>query len=385
MISKKRSFIIPIVILTAAIIILAPSNGSAKYASYVIDAQTGIVHHKVNENTRNYPASLTKMMTLYMIFEALEKGQIKLNQNLKVSARAIRQPSSKVGLSKNDKITFEQAILAIVTKSANDVATAVAETLSKSERSFALSMTAKARKIGMTRSTFRNASGLPHRGQLSTAKDMATLATRLMRDFPQYYHYFSTKEFTFKNITHQNHNKLLKSYKGADGIKTGYIRASGFNLVASVERNGHRLIGVVFGGQSSRMRNGHMSNLFDKSYRKLASTQTNQLKNNKMSKITRDQTSRKLLWGVQVGAYKTTTPAYKIAKQAIKKAPELLHNGHIRIVPLNNKKRKTIYRARILGLTKQQAYRSCRILKRRNINCMELRMKQPLQQLAFNN
>ena len=207
----------------------------------------------------------------------------------------------------------------------------------------------------------------------------------LIRDFPQYYHYFSTKEFTYKSITHKNHNKLLKSYRGTDGIKTGYIRASGFNLVASVERDGHRLIGVVFGGRSSRMRNGHMSTLLDKSYRKLTSSQSNDLINNDVSKITRNQTSGELLWGVQVGAYKAIAPAYKIARQAIKKAPEQLYNGHIRVVPLEKKKRKTIYRARILGLTKRQAYRSCRVLKRRNINCMELKMKQPIQQLAFNN
>ena len=145
MVSKKQSFFISLVMYTVVFILLAPNNVRAKYASYVIEEQTGKVYHKVNENTRNYPASLTKMMTLYMIFDALKDGRIKLNQNLKISARAVRQPSSKVGLLKNDKMTFEQAILAIVTKSANDVATAVAETLSNTERSFALSMTAKAR------------------------------------------------------------------------------------------------------------------------------------------------------------------------------------------------------------------------------------------------
>jgi D-alanyl-D-alanine carboxypeptidase len=325
------------------------------------------------------------MMTLYMIFDALDDGRIQLNQHLKISARAVRQPSSKLGLSRKDKMTFEQAILAIVTKSANDVATAVAETLSKSERSFALTMTAKARTIGMTRTTFRNASGLPHRGQLSTAKDMATLALRLLNDFPQHYHYFSTKKFAYKGMSYRNHNKLLKSYKGTDGIKTGYIRASGFNLVASVERGGHRLIGVVFGGRTSRMRNGHMSTLLDKSYRKLATRHSKVSEKKKVSKSKRGQATEMLLWGVQVGAYKTTAPAYKIANLAVEKAPTLLYNGQIRVVPLKKKKRNPMYRARILGLTKRQAYRACRILKRSNINCMELKMKQPLQQLAANN
>lgn len=383
--SINWNFLVTFAVLLMAIVLITPNDVRAKYASYVIEAETGKVHHKVNENTRNYPASLTKMMTLYMVFDALENKRIKLNQHLEISTRAVRQPSSKVSLSKKDNMTFEQAILAIVTKSANDVATAVAENLSKSERSFALSMTAKAREIGMTRSTFRNASGLPHRGQLSTAKDMATLAIRLLEDFPQYYHYFSTKEFTYKGTTHRNHNKLLKSYKGTDGIKTGYIRASGFNLVASVERNGHRLIGVVFGGRTSSIRNGHMSTLLDKSYRKLASKDGNDFKNDKALKLTRNHDLGHLTWGVQVGAYKTTAPAYKIAKLAVEKAPEHLLDGLIRVVPLEKIKRRPIYRARILGLTKRQAYGSCRILKRRKINCMELKMKQPLQQLAANN
>ncbi len=369
-------------ILFAAVFLISLAPAQAKYASYVIDAETGAVLHNINENTRNYPASLTKMMTLYMIFGALEEGRIRMDTPVKVSARAARQPSSKLGLRKGAKLNFEQAILAIVTKSANDVATAVAETLGGTERKFALSMTAKARAIGMNRTTFRNASGLPHRGQLSTAKDMATLAMRLLRDFPQHYHYFSTKKFAHNGLTHRNHNELLKTYHGADGIKTGYIRASGFNLVASVERGGQRLIGVVFGGNSAKSRNRHMAKLLDKGYKKLGTTHTEVAVKAKKSKKARDRKLAKLQWGVQVGAYNKTEPAYKIAKLAVEKAPDFLFDGHIRVVPLTKGVRKPVYRARILGLTKRQAYRACRILKRRNINCMELRMKQPLQQLA---
>ncbi|MBC8269082.1 MAG: D-alanyl-D-alanine carboxypeptidase [Rhodospirillaceae bacterium] len=368
--------------LFAAVFLLAPVPVQAKYASYVIDAETGTVLHQINAETRNYPASLTKMMTLYMVFEALEDGRIRLEQNLKISARAARQPSSKLGLSKDDRITYEEAILAIVTKSANDVATAIGENLGGTERKFALSMTSKARAIGMARTTFRNASGLPHRGQLSTAKDMATLALRLFKDFPQYYYYFSTKTFSHKGLVHKNHNGLLKTYKGTDGIKTGYIRASGFNLVASVERNGQRLIGVVFGGRTSRARDKHMAKLLNKSYDKLDTTHADIAAKAKVSKKERDKVLAKLQWGIQVGAYKTTEPAYKIARLAIEKAPDLLFDGHIRVVPLNKGVRKPIYRARILGISKRQAYRACKVLKRRNINCMELRMKQPLQQLA---
>jgi D-alanyl-D-alanine carboxypeptidase len=369
-------------LLLVAITLLAPTTAKAKYASYVIDVETGTVLHKINEDTRNYPASLTKMMTLYMVFEALEEGRIRLDQPVKVSARAARQPSSKLGLAKGARLDFEQAILAIVTKSANDVATAIAETLSGSERNFALKMTARARSIGMTRTTFRNASGLPHRGQLSTARDMSTLALRLLKDFPQHYHYFSTKSFAHNGLTHRNHNELLKTYHGADGIKTGYIRASGFNLVASVERDGQRLIGVVFGGRTSRARNKHMAKLLDKSYAKLGTTHTNVAVKAKKSKRAKDIALAKLQWGIQVGAYKTTKPAYDIAKLAVEKAPDHLYDGHIRVVPLKKGVRTPVYRARILGLTKRQAYKACRVLKRRSINCMELKMKQPLQQLA---
>jgi D-alanyl-D-alanine carboxypeptidase len=366
----------------AALLLLAPGSARAKYASYVIDAETGAVLHQINADTRNYPASLTKMMTLYMVFQGLEEGRIRLEQSFTISARAARQPSSKLGLYKGDSLTYEQAILAIVTKSANDVATAIAESLGKTERKFALSMTATARNIGMSRTTFRNASGLPHRGQLSTAKDMATLALRLLKDFPQYYHYFSTKSFTHKGLVHKNHNALLKTYKGTDGIKTGYIRASGFNLVASVERDGQRLIGVVFGGRTSRARDKHMAKLLNKSYEKLDTTHSEIATKAKILKKTRDRALAKLQWGIQVGAYKTTAPAYKIARLAVEKAHDHLFDGHIRVVPLDKGKRKPIYRARILGLSKRQAYRACKVLKRRNINCMELRMKEPLQQLA---
>ncbi|NQU56394.1 MAG: D-alanyl-D-alanine carboxypeptidase, partial [Rhodospirillales bacterium] len=286
------------------------------------------------------------------------------------------------GLSKGDRLTYEQAILAIVTKSANDVATAIGENLGGSERKFALSMTARARAIGMSRTTFRNASGLPHRGQLSTAKDMATLALRLLKDFPQYYQYFSTQSFSYDGLVHKNHNALLKTYKGTDGIKTGYIRASGFNLVASVERDGQRLIGVVFGGKTSRARDRHMAKLLNKSYAKLEITPNVETAKEKIKKTAKALALAKLQWGIQVGAYKTTEPAYKIAQLAIEKAPDLLFEGHIRVVPLNKGVRTPVYRARILGLSKRQAYRACKLLKRRNINCMELRMKEPLQQLA---
>ncbi len=253
--------------LAAAMLTAAPAQ--AKYASVVIDAETGEVLHAKNSNTRNYPASLVKMMTLYMVFDALEKRKLKLNQGLRVSRRAAGMPPSKLGLRRGQTIRVKEAILALVTKSANDVAVVVAEAIGGTESQFARKMTKKARKLGMKRTTFRNASGLPNRRQLSTARDMATLARALIRDFPQYYHFFATQKFKYRGRTYRNHNKLLRTYSGADGIKTGYIRASGYNLVASSVRNGRRVIAVVFGGKTSRSRNRHTATLLDRGFKRL--------------------------------------------------------------------------------------------------------------------
>ncbi len=249
--------------------LLTTAPAQAKYASIVIDAESGEVLYAKNSNTRNHPASLVKMMTLYMVFDALEKRKLKLNQGLRVSRRAAGMPPSKLGLRRGQTIRVKEAILALVTKSANDVAVVVAEAIGGTESQFAQKMTKKARQLGMKRTTFRNASGLPNRRQLSTARDMATLAKALIRDFPQYYHYFGTKKFKFRGRTYRNHNKLLRTYAGADGIKTGYIRASGYNLVASSVRNGRRVIAVVFGGKTSRSRNRHTATLLDRGFKRL--------------------------------------------------------------------------------------------------------------------
>ena len=258
-----------ICLLVSAAGLLAAAPAQAKYASVVIDAETGEILHARNSKTRNYPASLVKMMTLYMVFDALETGKLKLNQRLRVSRRAAGMPPSKLGLRRGQTIRVKDAILALVTKSANDVAVVVAEAIGRTESQFAQKMTKRARQLGMKRTTFRNASGLPNRRQLSTARDMATLARALMRDFPEYYHFFSTKSFKYRGRTYRNHNRLLRTYKGADGIKTGYIRASGYNLVASGVRNGRRVIAVVFGGKTARSRNRHTATLLDRGFNRL--------------------------------------------------------------------------------------------------------------------
>ncbi len=370
--------------------LFAAPRAEAKYASLIMDAETGRILSQTNADTRNYPASLTKMMTLYLVFEALEDGSIKADDRMVTSARAARQPSSKLGLRRGETISVHNAVLALITKSANDAATVLAEKLGGTERRFAMMMTAKARRLGMNRTTFRNASGLYNRGHLSTARDMAVLARRLLTDFPRYYRMFSTAQFSFGGQTNKNHNKLLKTYQGADGIKTGYIRASGYNLVASAKRRGRRLIGVVFGGRTARARDRQMARLLDRGFRLMDARQSAKSGPGEIKKAAKPRrTARRKKakrkgndWGIQVGAYKQYGPAYEIARRAVERAPALLSRGVIKVVPLRKGKRAPLYRGRILGISKRQAYRACRILEKRNFGCMELRIKNGVQ-LAY--
>jgi D-alanyl-D-alanine carboxypeptidase len=241
--------------------------GSERYASIVLDVRSGTPLVAASPDEIRYPASLTKMMTAYMAFEAIRERRTTLNTPIYVSDDAASMSPSKLGLLPGSTITVEEAILAIVTKSANDAAAALGEHLgSGSEARFAQLMTMKARQLGMRNTSFRNASGLPSFEQVTTARDMATLGRRLITDYPQYFHYFSTPAFIYNGRTHTNHNRLLQQYDGADGIKTGYINDSGFNLVASARRNGVRLVAAVFGGSSSRERDQHMMALLDQGF-----------------------------------------------------------------------------------------------------------------------
>jgi D-alanyl-D-alanine carboxypeptidase len=247
-------------------------------------------------------------------------------------------------------------------------------------------MTAKARKLGMSRTTFRNASGLPHSGQLSTARDMAVLAQALIRDFPTHYRLFSMAKFEYRGSTHKNHNKLLKSYEGTDGIKTGYIRASGFNLVASVVRDGTRLIGVVFGGDSSSKRNAHMMSLLDKGFNKLNIRVAATSKTPTLTKASTAVIPSKYSWGIQVGAYNKESQASKVAHEVSAIVPKLLNTGFVAVEPLVKKSGKVIYRSRIHRIPKKQAYKACRILKRRGTNCLVIRISasQQVAEARFN-
>ena len=247
----------------------APAAAQDRYAAIVMDARTNEVLLEDQADGPRLPASLTKMMTLYMLFEALERGDITLDTRLTASRNASRQPPSRLGLRRGDSITVDQAIRALVVQSANDVATMVAERLGGSEARFAANMTTRAREIGMTNTRFANASGLPDTRIRTTARDMATLGQALWRDFPEYYHYFQTESFAWRRSSGRNHNRLLGSVEGVDGIKTGYTRASGFNLATMAERNGRRVIVVVLGGETSAARDAQVAHLIEGAYRRI--------------------------------------------------------------------------------------------------------------------
>lgn len=234
-----------------------------RFAAIAVDARSGKVVFARDPDGVRYPASLTKIMTLYLLFREMKAGRFTADTRLPVSPYAAARAPSKIGLKPGETIRVEDAIRALCTKSANDVATIIAEALAGSEGAFAERMTRMARELGMSRTTFRNASGLPDPKQVTTARDMATLGLRIQRDFPEYYRYFSLRSFAYKGSTYRNHNGLLGRYDGLDGIKTGYIHASGFNLMAAAERDGRRLVAVVIGGKTAASRNRYMASLLD--------------------------------------------------------------------------------------------------------------------------
>lgn len=240
------------------------SSYSPPYSAIVVDANSGKVLHAAEADGIRHPASLTKIMTLYLLFERMETGKIKTDTLLKVSANAASQSPTKLGLKAGDTIKVEDAILGLVTKSANDAAVTIAEALADDEEEFAKLMTRKARALGMSQTVYRNASGLPDRDQVTSARDQALLGRAIQDRFPREYRYFSTKSFTFRGTTMGNHNHLLGSVQGVDGIKTGFVNASGFNLVASMKRNNRHLVAVVLGGSSGGARDARMRSLLEK-------------------------------------------------------------------------------------------------------------------------
>jgi D-alanyl-D-alanine carboxypeptidase len=260
--------------MTLVVSLLPGTALAAQYSAMVVDANTGAVLHDEAGTAPRYPASLTKMMTLYLAFEEIERGRMSYQTKMKVSEHAAAAAPSKLDLEPGDEIAVIDAIKALVTKSANDVAVVFAEHIAGSEPKFAELMTERAHQLGMTSTTFRNASGLPNAEQVTTARDMLTLALRLQDHFPQHYGLFATRAFTYQGRTYSTHNGLLRSFEGTDGIKTGYTRASGFNLVASVRRGERRVIGAIFGGTSTASRNAQMRVLLTRALFKASTTRT---------------------------------------------------------------------------------------------------------------
>jgi D-alanyl-D-alanine carboxypeptidase len=279
----------------AVLTISSDQSGAAPYADIVVDANSGTVLHSTNPDARRHPASLTKIMTLYLLFEQLEAGKLKLDSQLKVSADAAGQTPTKLGLKAGSTIEVEDAIKGIITRSANDAAVVVAEAIAGDEGDFAKLMTRKALALGMSRTVYRNASGLPDDDQVTTARDQATLGRAIQERFPKYYKYFSIRSFTFRGQSIGNHNNLLGRVDGVDGIKTGYINASGFNLVTSVHRGNRYLVAVVMGGGSAGSRDAKMRELIN-------------------GKIAQASTKRTASMVAEAGASESTSEAKAVAK-----------------------------------------------------------------------
>ncbi|MCH9806613.1 MAG: D-alanyl-D-alanine carboxypeptidase [Alphaproteobacteria bacterium] len=279
-ICRSPSLRLLMAVATAFALLCAPINQAwakskaAKYASIAYDVNTGSTLFETFGSARRYPASLTKIMTLYITFELIEQGRMSYNTLIPISAQAASQPPSKLGFKVGEHIKAIDAIKALVTKSANDVAVALAERIAGSEERFARLMTKKARELGMKNTIFKNASGLPDSEQVTTARDMIKLGVRIQDDFPRHYKLFKTRSFRYRGKRYKNHNTLLGSVDGVDGIKTGYIRASGFNLLSSVKRDGKHVVAVVFGGKTARRRNTHMRSIIARALKQASRRKT---------------------------------------------------------------------------------------------------------------
>jgi D-alanyl-D-alanine carboxypeptidase len=381
--------------------------------SIVIDVEAGRVLNAFNADAITYPASLTKMMTLYLVFEALNAGRLRLDQYLPVSYEAASRSPTKLGLRPGESIAVQELILGLVTRSANDAAAVLAEGLAGSEPAFAEQMTRRARQLGMASTVYRNASGLPNPDQYTTARDQAQLALSLYRDFPREYRYFATREFYFRGSVIHNHNHLLDWYDGADGIKTGYIGASGFNLAASAVRNGHRLIGVIMGGPSAGTRDREMAALLDRGFEDIgtgtiavarreppaappptgAEAEQSQpapsrekpgmltraasrlaarlapIGKAEAAPVTHEQRAAPAgeRWSIQLGAFRTENAAEKAARTAT--VLPAAKGKPLQIVAPAKTDSDRLYRARLLNFTPQEAWSVCIALHKKNIEC----------------
>lgn len=369
--------------LIAAAAATAERPAHAGYAAFVVDAGSGAVLHRENADTLNYPASLTKMMTLYIVFESLDHGVVSLDTKLPVSRRAASRPPSKIGLRAGEKIALGDAMRLMAVKSANDVATTIAEYFSGSEAAFAQLMTSRARALGMRNTTFRNASGLPDRQQRTTARDVATLALAIYERFPHYTHFFATRHATWRGKRYRNTNRLLGVYPGMNGIKTGYISASGFNLAASVERDGFHIVAVVMGGETSKRRNARMRTLLDRaladagrSREFLAAVRRPRTKPTPGAPASSpspvagaENPNGSGAWSIQLGAYSERDAAERILEVAHFVVPGLAAGGERRVETVAGQ-RGVLYRARQVGLGEDEARRACGEIRRHNLPCL---------------
>jgi D-alanyl-D-alanine carboxypeptidase len=375
-----------------------PGSAATDYAAIVIDADSGTVLESVAATARWYPASLTKVMTVYLAFEEIEAGRLKLDEELTVSPYAAAQPATELGLGAGQKITVKDTILAIILQSANDAAVTLAERIGGSEAAFAQRMTAKAGELGMSRTAFRNASGLPDPEQVTTARDMAVLAKALLENYPQYYHFFSTTSFTFGGQTFGTINGILSRYDGADGIKTGFTCGSGYNLVASAKRNGRRLIGVLLGSRTNFERHSEMGHLLDAGF----ATDQRTLDGKVMladlgtvddadpappTQLSAAQCAYGVSatsieagltgtgfgggWALIFGASANKAHAQQMLSRARQQLRPVLSGGHAVIVPKQWEGTRR-YSALLAGLSKQQAGKACKHLWSVGAYCLAL-------------
>ena len=390
--------------LTVLAVLLAPLPASARKsakkawtpvaAEILMDAHSGKVLQARNADRLTYPASLTKMMTLMLTFEALDRGTLRLNQRLVVSRHAASMPPSRLWLAPGSTITVEQAILALVTRSANDVAVVLGEALGGNETAFAKKMTARAHRLGMRHTVFRNASGLPDRLQRTTARDMAILSRALIGRHAKYYAYFKRRSFDWQGDTVYGHNRLMARYPGMDGIKTGYIAASGFNLAASAVRDGRRLIAVVLGGHSADARDDRVADLLDAGFKRptspsrpapaqpdLVITKNSASTAERSTAVSvavpsikpaaKEAAAKKSAggsWSIQVGAFASHAAAVRSARDTARRLGSLAAGASPAVVRSGG-----LYKARLAGFPAATADAACSALKTAGRGCFPVR------------
>ncbi|WP_426127493.1 D-alanyl-D-alanine carboxypeptidase [Pararhizobium sp. PWRC1-1] len=375
---------------------------TAGQAHLVLDANTGKVLAAENANVLNHPASLTKMMTLYLTFEALHAGRLRWDQTIVMSRNGAATEPFKLGLAAGKTLTVKEAVYAMAIRSANDAAEAMGDHLAGSERAFGTMMTQKARALGMQRTVFRNGSGLPDKRQVTTAREMAILAVALMRDFPKEYRIFAQRSFTFRGRVIQGHNRMMDRYPGVDGIKTGFVNASGFNSVNAYNTGGRRVVGVVLGGKSPRSRDDTMAALFDRHIAvasikaraadsgagsalpvpamqpqfdsKGGEIEVASLDNGPAPRLTKPSTT----WIVQISASNTKVAAVKLLAQAKKVVHVGLPELGVSITRIEGQS-AGLYRARLTGfLSRESAVSGCQLLRDRRFECFVVPTTNPV-------